>query len=235
MGARTMNKLGSNHPSSEALAEFAEGRSLNATEIEAHLDTCESCAHEVIAGREAIALESLGSAEFRMTQDFESRARRQLLAVIGSKSPPQNPASHLGALGAIGLLGGLGGLGSFTAAPDLVLAEGDHPHENPQHSEEMIPEREISGPDAPSHASEDEVSRMLEHIHDVLGDAASNQHSASTDHATFADDFSAQTDSTTVPDGDIPPVEHDDTLDHGSDDHDHDHGDDHHGHDDFHG
>ena len=39
-----MNKLSGNHPSISELAEFAEGRSPTPEAIEAHLDTCESCA-----------------------------------------------------------------------------------------------------------------------------------------------------------------------------------------------
>jgi hypothetical protein len=216
MGAKTMNKLVGNHPSLEALAEFAEGRSPTPAAIEAHLDTCESCAREVLAGREAIALESLGPDEFRMTPAFEGRARRELLAVVGSKGPLPKSVNALGALGALGLLEGLGGLGFSTAGPDMVLAEGDHPDEIPPHSEKPVAEGEIPGHDAPSHDLEDDVSRMLDHIHDVIGDAASDHPVDTTDQTSFDHDFSADADSTVVPEVDITPVDPHESLDHES-------------------
>ena len=173
-----------------------------------------------------IALEALGTDEFRMTSSFEARARRELVAVIASKGPAPKPASDLGALGAIGLLGTLGGLGSFSAGSDLVLAQGEHPDESVPDSEKSLPEGEIPGHDAPSHGSEDDVSRMLDHIRDVLGDAASDFPADSIDQACLADDLSAGTDSTMVPDVEITPVDHGESIDHGSSDaadHDHNH------------
>jgi len=241
MGAKTMNKLVGNHPSLEALAEFAEGRSPTPAAIEAHLDTCESCALAVLAGREAIALESLGPDEFRMSPAFEGRARRELLAVIGSKGLPPKSVNALGALGAFGLLEGLGGIGFTTAGSDLVFAEGDHPDEIPPQSEKSPAEREIPGHDAPSHDLEDDISRMLDHIHDVIGDAASDHPVDTTDQTSFDHDSSADADSTMAPDVDIPAVDQHESLDHESSDaagHDHnsdnplDHG---HGDDHFHG
>ncbi len=228
MGAKIMNKLSGNHPSIEELAEYAEGRSPSPAAIEAHLDGCQSCARDVLAGREAIALEALGTDEFRMTSSFEARARRELLVVVGGKKgPPLKPASDLGALGAIGLLGTLGGLGSFTAGSDLVLAQGDHPNEIAPESEKSSSEGEISGDDTPSHGSEDEITRMLDLIHDVLGDTAADHPVDSTGQTSLADDLSAGTDSTMVPDADMPPVDHGESLDHGSsdaaDDHDQNH------------
>lgn len=213
-----MNKLSGDHPSVEILAEFAEGRSANPAALEAHLDTCEACARQVLAGREAIAIEALGPDEIRMDPDIDTRARRALLSVVRTKAPSADPPSQLGAIGTFGLLAGFAGFGSVTAGSDFALAGNHHPEETPADPEKTVGDDEISEPDALSDVSDEEISRMLDHIQDILSEGTSDDPTDSTDQTAFTDAFSAPTDPLAMPEIDVPPIDFDDDFDHGSTD-----------------
>ena len=169
-----MTDLRGDHPTIEDLAAFAEGNAWDTASIEAHLDGCESCTLEVIAAREAIAFESLGSDRAPISRAFESRARRQLAAILERKGSAAGGSTFVDGMGATGFLGGIAGLGFLAPGPDLVLAADDHPDENPPLPQDFPKQGEIPEGSAPSDSSGDEISRMLDHLRAVLGGETSD-------------------------------------------------------------
>lgn len=236
------------HPDSERLLAFAEGR-LSDCAIEKHLDECEICAEAVLIAREVACLSDpdlippLSSIEKQVEKDrLRAILKRQPL-IKSPKAPPGGTA-----LASLGALGGMAGLGQMATGPKPMLAGTElhptgHDHDspdNPANSEEsgVIPHHDpVSHEQTPG--TSDELAQFLERVEEALGAETHTGESSPPQDSEQGSSTDVTTDQTSIgspPEGSSWHDTHSHFSDHATDDihtHDdhHDFSDPHHEHD----